>query len=148
EMAPHLVHPLRFLLPVYKGGRVPAWKMGLGMMVYDALSLYEAPELSQFLDVSEVKSEFPTLQTDRLEGAFAYYDAYMDDDRLVLETLRSACAYGAIAANYVRATGARLAQDKVEALECEDAISRTKFTLKARHFVSTVGPWTDQVGQA
>src|SRR5665213_2352651 len=34
EMAPHLVHPLRFLLPVYKSGRVPAWKMGLGMWFY------------------------------------------------------------------------------------------------------------------
>src|ERR1700677_4381331 len=54
ELAPHLVHPLRFILPVYKSGRVPAWKMGLGMWVYDALSLFEAPELSQFLDVSEV----------------------------------------------------------------------------------------------
>src|ERR1700692_4856759 len=44
ELAPHLVHPLPFLIPIYKTGRVPAWKMGLGMWVYDALSLFEAPE--------------------------------------------------------------------------------------------------------
>src|SRR6201999_2224457 len=36
EIAPHLVHPLRFLIPIYRSGRVPAWKMGLGMMAYDA----------------------------------------------------------------------------------------------------------------
>lgn len=145
EMAPHLVHPLRFLLPVYEGGRVPAWKMGMGMLAYDALSLYEAPELSEFLDLADVRTEFPALQTNLLEGAFAYYDAYMDDDRLVHETLRSACAYGALAANYVRATGA--SQD-FSALECEDKFTWEKFSLKARHFVSTVGPWTDRLGQA
>jgi len=147
EMAPHLVHPLRFLLPVYEGGRVPAWKMGLGMMAYDALSLYEAPELSEFLDVQEVHQEFPALETQLLEGAFAYYDAYMDDDRLVLETLRSACSHGAVVANYVKATGAQLANQRVTSLECEDQLTHTKFTLTARHFVSTVGPWTDLLGQ-
>ena len=147
EMAPHLVHPLRFLLPVYQGGRVPAWKMGLGMMAYDALSLYEAPELSAFLDVEEVHQEFPALQTKSLDGAFAYYDAYMDDDRLVLETLRSASAYGATVANYVRAIGAEFTDHQVTALECEDEASKRKFKIKARHFISTVGPWTDRLGQ-
>src|SRR4051812_25717930 len=60
EMAPHLVHPLRFLLPIYGNGRVPAWKMGLGMLLYDALSLFEAPELHKFLDPEEVRGEFPS----------------------------------------------------------------------------------------
>lgn len=149
EMAPHLVHPLRFLLPVYEGGRVPAWKMGLGMMAYDALSLYEAPELSTFMDVAEIRQEFPALQTSQLEGAFAYYDAYMDDDRLVLETLRSACALGAVVASYARATGVELAgDDQVRGLECEDLVMKRKFKIKARHFISTVGPWTDRLGEA
>src|SRR3974390_1948711 len=43
EIAPHLVHPLRFVLPLYKGGRVGMFKMGLGMWLYDALSMFEAP---------------------------------------------------------------------------------------------------------
>jgi glycerol-3-phosphate dehydrogenase len=147
ELAPHLVHPLRFLLPIYKTGRVPAWKMGLGMWVYDALSLFEAPELNQFLDIAELKREFPSLQTHDLEGAFAYYDAYMDDDRLVLETLRSAASHGADLVNYVKATGAEFEGDFVSAIECEDKLSGAKFSLRARHFVSTVGPWTDRLGQ-
>ena len=146
ELAPHLVHPLKFLLPVYKSGRVPAWKMGLGMLVYDALSLFEAPELSQFLDVSEIRQEFPALQTNDLSGAFTYYDAYMDDDRLVMETLRSARTHGAVIANYVRATGVEFEGDYVGAIECEDQITKEKFPLRARHFVSSVGPWTDKLG--
>ncbi len=44
EMAPHLVHPLRFMLPVYSGGRVGMVKFGCGMWLYDLLSAFEAPK--------------------------------------------------------------------------------------------------------
>jgi glycerol-3-phosphate dehydrogenase len=53
ELAPHLVHPLRFVLPLYKGGRVGMFKMGLGMWLYDALSMFEAPELNERLSAAE-----------------------------------------------------------------------------------------------
>jgi glycerol-3-phosphate dehydrogenase len=86
ELAPHLVHPLRFLIPVYRGGRVPVWKMRLGMWLYDALSLYEAPELHQHLGPEELEREYPLLRSQELAGGFTYPDAYMDDDRLVHET--------------------------------------------------------------
>ncbi len=147
EMAPHLVHPLRFLLPIYKSGRVPAWKMGLGMWVYDALSLFEAPELNQFLNVAEIQQEFPQLQAADLSGAFAYYDAYMDDDRLVFETLRAAASLGATLANYVAAKDVVLEGGQVRALVVEDAHTKRTIQLKAKHFLSTVGPWTDRLGQ-
>lgn len=147
DMAPHLVHPLRFILPVYKTGRVPAWKMGIGMWVYDALSLFEAPELHRYLDRYELNKEFPHLQTRDLEGGFAYYDAYMDDDRLVLETLRSAHNFGARAVNFVRAGSLKMEDGQVRGLEVEDLISKQKFTIKARHVISSVGPWTDEVGK-
>lgn len=147
EMAPHLVHPLRFLLPIYKTGRVPAWKMGLGMWLYDALSMFEAPEMNQFLNVKEIEREYPALSSAGLTGAFAYYDAYMDDDRLVFETLRSARTHGAEIVNYVKATGAVIQAGRVEAIECEDLEEKQKFTLQAHQIVSSVGPWTDRLGQ-
>lgn len=147
EMAPHLVHPLRFLLPIYKTGRVPAWKMGLGMWLYDALSLFEAPELNQFLDVEEVRRQFPALSTQGLTGAFAYYDAYMDDDRLVLETLRSARQHGAELVNYCRAVQAEITDGKVTAILAEDALTNAPVHIRAKHFISSVGPWTDRLGE-
>ena len=120
----------------------------MGMWVYDALSLFEAPELNEFLDTQEVEQQFPMLQQKGLTGAFAYYDAYMDDDRLVLETLRSARTHGAEMANYVRAMSATLdAHGKVTALTCQDQVDKTEFQLKARHFVGSVGPWTDILGE-
>ena len=46
EIAPNLVHPLRFVLPLYKGARVGMFLMGLGMWLYDALSMFEADRKS------------------------------------------------------------------------------------------------------
>lgn len=146
SMAPHLVHPLKFLIPVYRGGRVPAWKMGMGMWVYDALSLFEAPEMHQYLDPTEIHGEYPLLQKRGLTGGFTYYDAYMDDDRLVHETLRSAREMGAEIANYTKVTGVQMKGEKIESLSCEDVLSRRTFQLKAKHFVGSVGPWTDILG--
>ncbi len=147
EMAPHLVHPLRFVLPLYEGGRVGMLKMGLGMWLYDALSLFEAPEMHQRLSRKDVEEQYPEVRSQGLLGAYAYSDAYMDDDRLVLETLRSAARMGAHCVNYVEAKGAELDQGQLVAIECRDVLSGQIFPLKGRHFISTVGPWTDQLGQ-
>ena len=147
DLAPHLVHPLRFMIPVYKSGRVPAWKMGLGMMAYDALSLFEAPELHRFYDPEELLAELPLLQAGNLSGGFSYSDAYMDDDRLVLETLRSARKFGAHLANYVKAVGAVMEGGQVRGIECTDFKSNSTFVLTARQVISSVGPWTDRLGQ-
>lgn len=148
EIAPTLVHPLRFVLPLYKGGRVGMFLMGLGMWAYDALSLFEAPEPHERLSAAESVERLPLLQADELLGSYVYSDAYMDDDRLVHETMRSAVRFGAKVANRVRAQGARFGSDgRMTSLTCNDSVSGQTFDIKAKHFVSTVGPWTDRVGR-
>lgn len=145
DLAPHLVHPLRFVLPLYQGGRVGMFKMGLGMWLYDALSMFEAPELHERLTPAESLERLPLLQRKNLLGSFVYSDAYMDDDRLVIETLRSANALGANCINYVSADDAELVAGKVNSIGCTDQVTGRKLRLRARHFISTVGPWTDIV---
>jgi glycerol-3-phosphate dehydrogenase len=145
EIAPHLVHPLRFMLPLYKNSRVGMFKMGLGMWLYDALSLFEAPEMHERLNAKETSERFPELNADDLVGSFVYSDAYMDDDRLVHETMRSAVSMGAICANYIKAVDVEIQKGKVVALEAKDLVSGKKIKIRGRHFVSTTGPWTDQV---
>ncbi|MBO9668393.1 MAG: glycerol-3-phosphate dehydrogenase/oxidase, partial [Bdellovibrio sp.] len=148
EMAPHLVHPLRFMIPLYQESRVGMNKMGLGMWLYDALALFQAPEMHERLNAAESLERMPALRSEHLLGSYVYSDAYMDDDRLVLETLRSANEMGAVCVNYVKATGAQFGEDgKVNAITCEDQFSKEKFTVHAKHVISSVGPWTDQVGQ-
>jgi glycerol-3-phosphate dehydrogenase len=145
DIAPHLVHPLRFMIPLYQGGRVGMRLMGLGMWLYDILSLWEAPELHAKLDVQEVSGSFPYLSNDGLMGAYAYSDAYMDDDRLVFETMRSAANFGACVTNYVKAVGVEWAGGEVSAVVAEDILGKKKFSVRAKHVMSTVGPWTDEV---
>lgn len=148
EIAPHLVHPLTFILPVYKGDRVGMFKMGLGMWLYDLLALLHVPKFHEKLNAQEAKARLPLLESKDLMGAFAYSDAYMDDDRLVIETLRSAHGYGAKCANYVQAGKAEFDdRSRAKSLEIKDKISGKVSRLRARHFVSTVGPWTDQFAE-
>jgi glycerol-3-phosphate dehydrogenase len=148
EIAPHLVHPLRFMLPLYKGGRVGMFMMGLGMWLYDALSLFQAPEMHERLSSHETLARMPTLKGQDLLGSYVYSDAYMDDDRLVHETLRSANEAGACCANFVKAIGAEFSVDgKIRKVLCEDQITHQKFSVEAQHVVSSVGPWTDQLGE-
>jgi glycerol-3-phosphate dehydrogenase len=147
EMAPHLVHPLRFMIPLYQESRVGMFKMGLGMWLYDALSLFQTPEMHEKLSATESLKRMPDMRSTNLLGSFIYSDAYMDDDRLVLETLRSANEFGAHCANYVKATGAFFENQYLEGVKCQDQISKEHFTIKSRHVVSTVGPWTDELGE-
>lgn len=145
DIAPHLVHPLRFVLPLYQGARVGMFKMGLGMWLYDALSMFEAPELHERLNAQESLERLPLLQANKLMGSYVYSDAYMDDDRLVHETLRSAVRKGALAVSYVNADSAQMENGKVTSIGCTDKLNDRKFTLRGRHVISTVGPWTDEV---
>jgi glycerol-3-phosphate dehydrogenase len=147
EMAPHLVHPLRFMIPLYEDSRVGMFKMGLGMWAYDALSLFQAPELHERLNAQQSMERMPMLQPKELSGSYIYSDAYMDDDRLVHETLRSANELGAVCANFVKATGAGFnSEGKIDTVECEDQLTQKKFNIHAKHVISCVGPWTDDLG--
>lgn len=148
EIAPHLVHPLRFLIPLFDGDRVGMGRMGVGMWAYEALSLFEAPQLHERLSKNRTLERISILKPEGLKGSYVYSDAYMDDDRLVMETLRSAVKQGAVAVSFAKATGARMSNGKVVGLECIDVIGQNTFAISGKHFVSTVGPWTDIVGHS
>jgi glycerol-3-phosphate dehydrogenase len=148
RLAPHLVHPLRFMIPLYRDSRVGMFKMGLGMWLYDALSLFQAPELHERLSSQESMHRMPLLQKDQLVGSYVYSDAYMDDDRLVHETLRSAHEMGAIALNYVKAKTAQFSDDgRIQSVTVQDKFSGQEKKIRARHVVGSAGPWTDLLGQ-
>jgi glycerol-3-phosphate dehydrogenase len=149
EMAPHLVHPLRFMIPLYESSRVGMGLMGLGMWLYDALSLFQAPELHERLNANSSLKRMPILKQEGLKGSFIYSDAYMDDDRLVHETLRAANEEGLIAANYCKAESLEYSSDgSFQALIVSDQMVKKNFKIKARHLICAAGPWTDELGKA
>src|SRR4051794_20902830 len=103
--APHLVRPLRFVLPFYRGARVPPWKWRLGLTLYDLLAGRGNLSPSRGHSAAWLLREFPSLHAAELTGGASYFDAQMDDARLCLAVLRSAAACGACVANYAEAVG-------------------------------------------
>lgn len=150
KMAPHLVHPLRFVIPLYEGDRVSPFKMKMGMVLYDMLSLFRAPKAHEYLTSPQTTNRIKNLKAQNLKGSFVYSDAYMDDDRLVIETARSAKQHGADFLTFVKAQKLNpetlsAGVKEVELLEIETG---QLYNVRARHVVSTVGPWTDEVGKS
>lgn len=121
--------------------------MGIGMWLYDALALFQVPEMHERLNSQDSISRIPELKSNELCGSYIYSDAYMDDDRLVFETLRSAHDFGAHVANYVSAIGAEKNESgHVVQVKVRDEVTKKEFLISADHIVSSVGPWTDQLG--
>lgn len=147
EIAPHLVHPLRFMIPLFTNSRVGPFKMGLGLLLYDMLALFQSPESHEKLGKQETLGRIPMVRGTDLVGSCVYSDAYMDDDRLVHETLRSANEAGACLVNYVTVTGSEIVDKKLSSLLVTDSVTGERFKIACEHVASTVGPWTDLVGE-
>jgi glycerol-3-phosphate dehydrogenase len=143
--APHLVRPLRFVLPFYRRSRLPAWKGRVGLWMYDLLA--GSHNLSRSRGVSPLRlgRAFPALRWANLVGGAEYYDAGMDDARLCLEIVRTAAAFGANVANYVEVTGFGVAGGKIGEAHLRDAVSGTAITVRAKQVLNATGPWVDHV---
>src|SRR3982750_3878526 len=100
RIAPHLVRPLAFTWPVYRGARLPRWKLAAGLTLYDALSLFRNPKHHERVGPHDVHAMEPALRTDALLGGARYWDAATDDARLTLATVLSALQAGAVAINH------------------------------------------------
>jgi len=131
RIAPHLVHPLPFLFPVYRGARVPAWKLEIGMWLYDALSSFGNVHMHRWLGRKRVARLEPRLRAKGLRGAALYYDAQADDARLVLATMRSAAQAGALVANYAEATSLLKSDGRVRGAAVRDTLNDRTYTVRA-----------------
>jgi len=152
RIAPHLVHPLPFLVPLYGGGWKARATLSAGLTLYDILS-YDRGWLDDpaqrlpghsWLNADEARRREPVLDQPGLQGAFLYYDAQMDSpERLALECLLDANAHGAAIANYVEAGRLLLRDSKVEGCMVRDTISGENFDIRAKATLVATGPWAD-----
>ncbi|MGH7699845.1 MAG: glycerol-3-phosphate dehydrogenase/oxidase, partial [Gemmatimonadales bacterium] len=143
RIAPHLVRPISFLFPVYRGSRVTAWKLRAGLWLYDLLAAFRNVRSHRWLRPRRVRREEPGLKDKDLVGAALYYDAQADDARLVLATVRSAARAGALAANYAEAIGLAKPDGQVRGATVRDALAGVTRTVRALVVVNATGPWTD-----
>ncbi|MCC6758446.1 MAG: glycerol-3-phosphate dehydrogenase [Candidatus Omnitrophica bacterium] len=146
KSVPHLVQPLRFVIPVYKGDRRPLWMMKLGVFLYDLLSGKYVVEKHAGLTAEQVVAAIPGIKREGLVGGVAYSDCRMDDARLCLENILSAREKGAHIANYVQAGSfLKVATQLTAGANVKDLLTGQEMTIKAHHVVCAAGPWTNEI---
>jgi glycerol-3-phosphate dehydrogenase len=143
--APHLVHPLRFLLPFYGGARVRPWKWRVGLFLYDLLAGPGNLRRSRGLSRSRMLQLAPDLRRDTLLGGAEYHDAQMDDARLCLEVLKTAWRHGAIVSNYVEAIAFEKNEGLIRGVRVVDHVAGKEFSIRARQVLNATGPWLDRI---
>jgi glycerol-3-phosphate dehydrogenase len=143
--APHLVQPLRFIIPFYEGSRLPRWQWRLGLTFYDVLAGRGNLHRSGCLNRSKLRHEVPALRQDGLYGGAAYFDAQMDDARLCLEVVKTAAEQGAVVANYVEAVAFERSRESISGARAVDRLANGELAIRARQVVNATGPWVDAV---
>lgn len=146
RLAPHLVRPLRFFFPMYRGGALRPWKLRAGLLLYDVLSAFRNIERHRGVPGAQAAAIEPRLRSEGLCGGALYYDCLTDDSRLVLETVLSAEEAGATCLNYVcvealEKDGGRLGGALLRDLDDEGG----SFRVCARSIVNAAGPWLDRI---
>ncbi len=147
DMAPHLVNPLGFIFPVYKGGRHKLWAIKAGMWLYEGLSLFRSPQRHRKLTVEDVKRIEPALGTDNLQGAPLYYDCATDDARLTLENALDAARAGAVVTTWAPVVSFLRDENsgQLEGVVVKDRHTGVRKEVRGSVIINATGPWTDRV---
>jgi len=152
RIAPHLVHPLPFLVPSYGGGWKARATLSAGLTLYDILSFdkrwlddpaQKLPNHSWLNRQTAVELE-PVLDAPGFDGALQYYDAQMySPERLALECLLDADANGAAIANYVEGGKLLNRGGNIEGCAVVDLETGATFDIRASLTLIAAGPWAD-----
>jgi len=169
NIAPHLVRPLRILVPIYKHARRGLWTIRAGMIAYDLLSFSKRLPRHRMLSAVETLQRAPGLNREGLTGAAVYFDAQVEyAERLVLENALSAVEHGASVITYARVEKLLVEAGRVSGVEyslvqgplsnVQDGVSRGQegglapaLTPPARCLatapivINAAGPWIDQM---
>jgi glycerol-3-phosphate dehydrogenase len=146
KIAPHLAAPLPFIFPTRRGTEWKRWKLSIGVKVYDLLAGKNFGK-SRTLSRDEVLAVLPQLNPADLTGAVRYFDGMTNDARLVLDTLRSAHANGALLLNYASAERPQR-QGDVWRVTVTDRLTNAATELRAKTIVNAAGAWADRFPQS
>jgi glycerol-3-phosphate dehydrogenase len=139
-VAPHLVRPLRFVLPVYRGGPFGRIPIRGALWSYAGLS-GALSERGRMIRPAAAAELVPALRLDGLRAAGLYPDAQTNDARLCIAILRGAADACALVLNRVELVGL----ERGPVGHVRDAVSGTAVAIHARAVVNAAGPWVDEV---
>jgi glycerol-3-phosphate dehydrogenase len=141
RMAPHIIWPIRFVLPHHRGLR-PAWLLRFGLFLYDHIGGRKDLPAARTVDLRTDEAGKPLKPG--FAKAFEYSDCWVDDARLVVLNARDAADRGAVIRPRTRVTSAKRDGDHWS-IAIEDLQTGARDTVTAKLLVNAAGPWVDQI---
>jgi glycerol-3-phosphate dehydrogenase len=149
RLAPHLVRPLPFLVPVYRGAPRGLITVRIGMWLYDLLTPGKTTERYRVLRPVEALTMEPSVRAEDLRGAGYYFDdLLLYPERLCLENVLSAARHGARTFNYCEVEEFVHGRRGIEGVKVRDLLSGQVQAVRAATVVNCAGPWVDRIRAA
>ncbi|PHR20011.1 MAG: glycerol-3-phosphate dehydrogenase [Hoeflea sp.] len=139
--APHIIWPLRFVLPHHKDMR-PAWLLRLGLFLYDHIGTRKLLPGTTTVDLKSSPVGKPLKPL--FSKGFEYSDCWVNDARLVVLNARDAADRGAEIRTRTEVVSAER-MDGLWEVRIRDRTSGVSETVKARLIVNAGGPWVDRI---
>ncbi len=147
RLAPHLVRPLPFIYPLSKHYERPY--VGAGLALYDTMAMAGKYDMGvprhRHLLKRQMLRKVPDFKPDAFTGAVQYYDAQVDDARLVTTVARTAAGLGAHLAPRTQCIGFLREGERVTGVRARDLESGKELEIRARVVVNAAGVWTDEI---
>jgi glycerol-3-phosphate dehydrogenase len=146
RLAPHLVKPLGFLVPVYDYMSRGKLIIQAGMIAYDALSYDKSLDRHHIYDREQTLKRYPGLNPEGLKGAAFYYDGQVEyAERISVENAISAHEHGAIVLTYTKVDRILVEDGRATGVEFEDLLGGGRYSVHAPVTLNMAGPWVDEV---
>lgn len=143
--APHIVHPLTFLFPVYAHTPRPLWQVHLGLYIYDFFSRHNGMPGHRKCSKKEVVDHYPQMNQKDLLGGCEYHDAQMLDNRLVIENILAAESAGAVVLNYAEVFKLLRTKDRIDGIYFRNVLTGQEGSISCKAIVNATGAWSNQI---
>lgn len=152
ELAPHLVHPMPFVMPTFGHALRSREAMALGLLVNDVLGVRRSPRgapdkripRGRTLRRGAMLDLLPGLAGTDVTGGALWYDCQtFSTERLLLALLAAAALAGASVANQAEVVERLGSRERVEGVRVRDAETGAAYDVRARVVLNAAGPWAD-----
>ncbi|MEZ4818986.1 MAG: FAD-dependent oxidoreductase [Bdellovibrionota bacterium] len=139
--APHLVHPLPFMFPVFYNDRKPLWMIYLGTWLYALLARFESTPT--WFSSQKLLNKIPYLRAKGLTGGVLYQDAQTIDARLTLSSILSGLQDHAMAINHCMCLAWIEDSSKITGVHIQDGLTQKSYHVQGKWIIDATGPWQE-----
>lgn len=146
RLAPHLVKPLRLIMPFYRHNRRPAWMIRLGMIAYDVLSFDKRTGRHEILSAKKLRRRFPGIEPEGLGGAAVFTDGQVEyAERLCVEVAVAAAGDGAVIRTKARVEEPIFERGRLAGVRFRDMATGQLHDVTGHVVLNVAGPWIDRI---